>query len=42
MYSYVKMEDAMADEKGKIIDVRWVIVNKGTKEEPGGVIITLD
>ena len=34
VYSYVKEEDASGDSEGKVIDARWVIVNKGTAENP--------
>ena len=32
--SYVKQEEALNDPEGIVIDVRWVIVNKGTRQEP--------
>ena len=34
MYKHVTQEEALNDPEGVIIDVRWVIVNKGTKEKP--------
>ena len=34
VYRYVIREEAHEDPNGVIIDVRWVIVNKGTREEP--------
>ena len=34
MNTYVTREEAENDPSGVIIDVRWVIVNKGTQEEP--------
>ena len=34
VYTYVTQEEAMNDPSGVVIDVRWVIVNKGIREEP--------
>ena len=34
VYEYVTKEQAYEDPEGVIIDVRWVIANKGTSEEP--------
>ena len=34
VYEYVTKEQAFSDSEGVIIDVRWVVVNKGTSEEP--------
>ena len=34
VYGYVTREEAHEDPNEVIIDVRWVIVNKGTREEP--------
>ena len=34
VYEYVTPEEAHRDPEGVIIDVRWVIVNKGTASEP--------
>ena len=34
VYDYVTQRQAFEDPKRVIIDVRWVIVNKGTREEP--------
>ena len=34
VYEYVTKEQAYNDPEGVIIDVRWVVVNKGTTEEP--------
>ena len=34
VYSYVPQEEALSDPEGIVIDVRWVIVNKVTKQEP--------
>ena len=34
VYEYVTQSQALEDPEGVIIDVRWVVVNKGTPEEP--------
>ena len=34
VYRYVAESEALADTEGVVIDVRWVIVNKGTQDEP--------
>ena len=34
VYEYVTKEQAYGDPEGVIIDVRWVVVNKGAREEP--------
>ena len=34
VYKYVTQQEALEDSEGVIIDVWWVVVNKGCAEEP--------
>ena len=34
VYEYVTQKQALEDPEGVVIDVRWVVVNEGTSEEP--------